>query len=77
MSTVHVQTSAASVAASPVMQSHMPAATVDDQDFIGNFWSLRYCKETGNHLLRNGTYSSYECINGSWLPWDWYELWAW
>jgi hypothetical protein len=49
----------------------------DSEDYIGSYWLRSHCEEAGQRLVRGGHYSLYECINGSWFPTDWYELYAW
>lgn len=40
------------------------------------YFSKSECNQQGRMGLENGHWRKYDCRNGSWVPWDDYELWV-
>jgi hypothetical protein len=73
----------------PAIQANMPATTAgtattesfqaksaaNDWHYVASYFWYNDCREAGENGVFSGAWTSYMCRNGSWLPWDNYELW--
>ncbi|MYS88627.1 MULTISPECIES: YSIRK-type signal peptide-containing protein [Streptomyces] len=47
-----------------------------DYEFVTYYYWLEDCRQAGYQGQKDGVWTKWKCIDGSWIPGDDYELWV-